>query len=370
MAISIAPYTADWILAVKAFNQRLAAGGVGAEFRFPESNIPHWLPEIDDRTIYQRYYLAVDGEQVRGAFILKHQEFRLRQGSAKIVYYHLPLSEGIVNKSYSSVGVLMLRSALKVEPSLYCLGMGGFDRPLPTMLKALRWSMCAVPFYFRVVRPSRFLREVQPVRRTPLRRLLADAGAFSGLGWLAIHALQTVRSRRPFADATTEPIVNFGDWADALWVRGAPQYPLIASRESRVLNVLYPSGKNFLCYKVSRGNDLIGWFVALDTQMKDNKYFGNLRIGAIADCLATPENARSVIEAARTVLTERGVDLVVANHSHQEWGSAFTSAGFFEGPSNFIFAASRHLSDRLGPFPEVQHQVYLMRGDGDGPVNL
>ena len=115
---------------------------------------------------------------------------------------------------------------------------------------------------------------------------------------------------------------------------------------------------------------MIGWFVALDTQMKDNKYFGNLRIGAIADCLATPENARSVIEAARTVLTERGVDLVVANHSHQEWGSAFTSAGFFEGPSNFIFAASRHLSDRLGPFPEVQHQIYLMRGDGDGPVNL
>ena len=370
MAISIAPYTADWIPAVKAFNQRMAAGGVGAEFRFPESNIPHWLPEFDGRTIYQRYYLAVDGEQVRGAFILKYQEFRLGQDPAKIVYYHLPLSEGIVNKSYSSVGVLMLRSALKMEPSLYCLGMGGFDRPLPTMLKALRWSMCAVPFYFHVEHPSRFLQEVQPVRGTPLRRLLADAGAFSGLGWLAIHALQAIRSTRPLLEATAEPIVNFDDWADALWARCAQHYPLIASRESRVLNVLYPAGKSFLCYKVSRGNDLIGWFVALDTQMKDNKYFGNLRIGTIADCLAIPENAGAVIEAAQAVLTNRRVDLVVANHSHKGWGSAFKAAGFFEGPSNFIFAASTGLSDRLGPFPEVQHQIYLMRGDGDGPVNL
>ena len=51
MAIAIHPYTEDRIPAVKAFNRRLAEGGVGAEFHFPESNVPHWLPRLDGRDV-------------------------------------------------------------------------------------------------------------------------------------------------------------------------------------------------------------------------------------------------------------------------------------------------------------------------------
>jgi len=61
MAIAIHPYTEDRIPAVKAFNRRLAEGGVGAEFHFPESNVPHWLPKLDGSVIFARLVLATNG---------------------------------------------------------------------------------------------------------------------------------------------------------------------------------------------------------------------------------------------------------------------------------------------------------------------
>src|ERR1700745_4007629 len=130
MAIAIQPYTEDRIPSVKAFNRRLAAGGIAAEFHFPESHLPYWLPKTPGRRIYQEYYVAVDGSDVHGGFILKYQDFSLNGSSFPLAYYHLPVSEGIVDKAYASVGVLMLRSAMKLNPTLFALGMGGFDRPL------------------------------------------------------------------------------------------------------------------------------------------------------------------------------------------------------------------------------------------------
>jgi hypothetical protein len=370
MAISVQPYTPDIIPAVKAFNQRLAAGGIGAEFHFPESNTPQWLPEINGRSIFQRYYVAVDGDQVRGAFILKYQNFHVGSEVRRVVYYHLPVSEGIVNKSFAGVGVMMMRSALKLEPCLFALGMGGFGRPLPMMLKALGWKMCAVPFYFRVEHPARFLRNIAPVRQDARKKRMADLAAFSGAGWIGIKAFHAVRSKSRVGGISVEPVTSFGEWADALWQASVSKYPLVASRESRVLNVLYPPGKNFLCYKVSRNGEVVGWFVGLDTQMKNNKYFGNLRVGTIADAFAAPEHALAVVQSARSVLRDRGVDLVVANHAHQAWGEAFRGTGFLPGPSNFIFAASRGLFELFPPFEQIEPQLYFMRGDGDGPVNL
>lgn len=370
MAIAIQPYTEDKISAVQAFNQRLAAGGVAPEFHFPASSLPHWLPKLNGRRIYQEYYLAVDGQSVRGGFILKFQDFALGRDRWPVVYYHLPVSEGIVNKAYASVGVLMLRSALKMQPYLYALGMGGFDRPLPTMLKAMGWSLSEVPFFFRVNHPSIFLREIAALRTNASRRVFAMAAAGTGLGWLGIKALHRFRTRGIPSGLSTETFALFGDWADDLWLENAPRYAMIGDRGSAALNVLYPAGKNFLPIKVMRGLEVLGWAVVLDTQMRDNRYFGNLRVGTIADALAAPENARAVIHSAARFLADRGVDLVIANHSHSGWGKAFGETGFLRAPSNFIFAAANAVADKLSPFETNREQMYFMRGDGDGPVNL
>ena len=370
MAIAIQPYTEDRIPAVKAFNQRLAAGGVASEFHFPESNTPYWLPPLNGRRLYQEYYIALEGEAVRGAFILKYQDFSISGTTEPVVYYHLPVSEGIVNKAYASVGVLMLRSAVKIRPMLFALGMGGFDRPLPTMLKAMGWSLSAVPFYFRINHPAQFLRQIAPLRQSSGRRALANLAALTGAGYLAIKTAQQLRTTRHNRALRTEIVSTFGPWMDELWQANRSRYPLIADRSSAAFNILYPPDKNFICLKIAREGETVGWAVLLDTQMRDNKYFGNLRVGTIADAFAAPEHSTEIIQAATQILEERNVDLVIANHSNTAWGKAFLSNGYFEGPSNFIFAASKPLAEKLAPLDTNRPNIYFMRGDGDGPVNL
>jgi hypothetical protein len=370
MGIALQPYTEDRIPAVVAFNERLAQGGCPPEFRFPESSTPHWLPKRDGLPLFQEYYLAIENEFVRGGFILKYQDFALRGHNQRVVYYHLPLSEGIINRAYATTGALMLRGALKMQPVLFALGMGGFDNPLPTMLKAMGWSLLAVPFYFRVNQPARFLRNVAALRSSFSRLVLSNIAAVTGTGWVGIKVAQSMRTVSAVRDITIEPVNTSGVWADELWQTCAPLYAMIGNRESSVLNCLYPPGKNFLAIKVLRSSQAVGWAVLLDTQMHDNKYFGNLRVGTLVDCLAVPENAPAVIQAACDFLTRRGVDLIICNHSQAAWGNAFRSSGFFSGPSNFIFAASKPLAQQLDPISGWQNEIFFMRGDGDGPVNL
>jgi len=370
MAIAIQPYTEERVPAVRAFNQRLALGGVPREFLFPESSVPDWLPPAHGRRVFQRYLLAVEGDAVHGGFILKHQDFSIRGETRPVSYYHLPVSEGIVDKAYASVGVQMLRSALKMEPVLYCLGMGGFDRPLPQMLKAMGWGLCAVPFFFRVSRAAPFLRQIGPLQGSPAGRWAAELAAMSGLGWIGIHTLQRARTRRATRNVSSETCARFDDWADALWERCRRTYRLIGSRDAATLNVLYPPGGKFLRLTMRHGGQVLGWAVMLDTQMRDSKYFGNLRVGSIVDCLGAPEHAPVLMQEAARHLESRGVDLVVSNHSHRAWGTALRSAGFWEGPSNFIFAGSKAITALLAPFEENRHEMYWTRGDGDGPVNL
>ena len=365
MAIVIQPYTGEHITRVRAFNRRLRAGGE-SEFEFPEDFVPSWLPKKDDRRIFQELFVAVseDGGGVHGGYIIKTQDFSIAGERRPVGYYHLPLSEGIVDKTYGLLGSQLLVDALRRQPLMYALGMGGPDRPLPRMLKGIGWSLTAVPFFFRVVHPARFLRNIQPLRRTAARRLAADVAAYSGVGFAAIRVLQ----RRRRSDRASHEIVReFSSWADALWSRVHSEYAMVGSRDAETLNILYPSGSDrFIRVRVGD----VGWAVLLDTQMRDHKYFGDLRVGTIVDCFASPRDARSVVNSATAVLEQRGVDLIVSNQSHAEWGAAFAASGYRVGPTNFLFAASKKLGAVLGSVDESLGRIHLTRGDGDGPIHL
>src|SRR5205085_292365 len=101
-----------------------------------------------------------------------------------------------------------------------------------------------------------------------------------------------------------------------------------------------------------------------------DKYFGNMRVGSVVDVLAAPEDAPKVIAAATQVLDDRGPDLLLSNQSHPAWISALKSAGFIEGPSNYIFATSGPLTELLVKFDPAGAEIHLARGDGDGPIHL
>jgi hypothetical protein len=183
--------------------------------------------------------------------------------------------------------------------------------------------------------------------------------------------LQGARTKRTAPDVRADHVRGFSRWADGLWEQCKEQYAMIAVRDSETLNILYPAdSERFLCYKVTCGDAVIGWFVLLDTPMHNNKHFGNLRVGSIVDCLALPEDASTVIGAATGLLEERAVDLIVSNQTHAAWSTAFRNAGFLPGPSNFLFAASKDLAELLRPFEVKVAQSHFTRGDGDGPLHL
>jgi hypothetical protein len=104
--------------------------------------------------------------------------------------------------------------------------------------------------------------------------------------------------------------------------------------------------------------------------MSGHKYFGDLRVATIIDCLGDPQHARRLMGALSRELAARDVDLIITNQAAWVWQDALRANGFISGPSNFLFAASPFLARELRPFPESLSALHLTRGDGDGPINL
>lgn len=114
----------------------------------------------------------------------------------------------------------------------------------------------------------------------------------------------------------------------------------------------------------------VGWAVLLDTQMKEHKQFGSMRVGTIVDCLSLPGDEAKLISLCRVHLKSRGVDLIISNQSHSSWCEALVSSSFLKGPSNYIFATSPKLTQALGNLEAGIGAVHMNRGDGDGPIHI
>ncbi|HTS66831.1 MAG TPA: hypothetical protein VMH28_32630 [Candidatus Acidoferrales bacterium] len=344
--IRVVPYTDEWVDAVRAFNKRVAASGQ----ELPETPRPGWMPCME-------LFLAVEDEVVRGGYILRHQRYWVKGQETEAAHYRLPLSEGTVNRRYAALGLHLVRDALKREPRLYCSGMSGWDKPLPLMLRRLGWRMCEVPFHFKVLRPYRFLRNIRALRSSRLRRAALDLAAFSGMGWFGIRGARVnpVEHDRP---------ASFRSWPDAAWEAARTSAAFLAARDSATLEALYPaSDPRFL-----RVRTIGGWAVVLDTRMRNDRYFGDMYVGTIVDCLAAPGEAAEVIRAATGELEARGIDLIISNQLHREWRTALDHSGFRTGPSNYLLALSPEFAALAGDAPD--HEFHFNRGDGDGPIHL
>lgn len=375
MAITIVPYAAKHEDGVRRFVSRVRAAGIDPlrySQRFPESCIPAWQA-VREGDLHEEYFLALDTDSVvRGGYILKHQSFMLRGEPRRLAHYALPISEGIVDRRFAPVALKLLEDALARQPLLMSLGIGGTEIPLARFLRAAGWSFVTVPFFFRVVHPRAFLRNIEVLRTSAFRRMALDALAATGLGWLGIKALQAMkRGYVPPAAVSWAPVAEPDDWADDIWRECRGRYGLAAVRDRRILGALYPSAeRRFVRLTVSRHGRRIGWAVLLATAMSSHKQFGGMRVGTLVDCLALPDDARDVAACARDCLEASGVDLMVSNQASDVWGQALRDCGFLRGPSNFLLAAAPKLAGQLDPFAPSAGTFHLNRGDGDGPINL
>ncbi len=370
--MEIVAYRAEHVVAVRDFNARLRDGGV-ALFQFPESPTPAKPPNGDGREIDEEYFLAVENGSVRGGYILKHQPFWIKGQVLEVGYLTLPVSEGIINKAYRRVGIDLFVDATKRVPLQFGLGMGSMEAPFVKIMQALGARARSVPFYLRVVHPARFLHQCTYVRTSALRRNLLDVLAVTGIGGIAIKLVQATQRRSPSSDrgVGVEVVEEFEDWCEIVWARSRDEYVMAALRDSAALRTLYPKGDRYIRLKVSRGKNPIGWAVVLATQMSGNKFFGNMKVGTIVDCLAQRQDAKAIVDIATQYLERAGgVDLIVSNQSAGVWGQALLERGYLRGPSNFIFTATKELSRFLEPLDGTFDRIHLTRGDGEGPGTL
>lgn len=371
MTIDIRPYTEDLIGPVAEFNRRISAAKTA--FLIPETPVPSWLPKRRGQSVYQERFLALENGFVRGAYTLKRQDFSFSGHVLSIGFYQNPISEGVADKRYILVGANLMNDALRRQPLLYDLGIGSLDAAIARMHEAMGWRLRVVPFFFKILNGFQFCKNMPYLKSDWRRRLMMNVAAYSGIGWTAAKILGVIMRIRGagtgpvFADEVRE----FQGWADKLWDACQTQYSMAAVRDSGVLNILYPlHDKRFIKLKIRDRNAVIGWAVCLNTAMSADKYFGDMRVGSIVDCLALPQNADRVIAAATRVLKKRGADLLISNQSHPAWRRACKRAGFLNGSSNYVFATSKKLTHLLDQIDPSETGIHLTRGDGDGPIHL
>jgi hypothetical protein len=373
MAIQIVPHSAERRSAVLGFNERMREGG--SPWSFYADPDPDWIPKRPGQSVWREYYLAVeDDREVRGAYALKPQHWLVNGEQHVVTDWQGPFSEGAVDPKHSTLGLRLIRDMLKKRPFLYSWGHGGDDQPVVQMLRKMNWLLHGTPFCLWVVKPARFLRLNGQLRTTPLRRFALDLLAASGLGWLAMHALHAalrLTSGRAFRARATE-VPEFGPWADELWQRCKSRYSAIAVRDAASMNVLVPHAgwPPALRLRVERDSRTIGWALVMDTQMRGDRRFGDLRVGSIVDCLADPDDAGEVVHAASRFLQQRDVDIVVSNQAHPAWVRGFSQNGYAVLPNKRLFAASPALHELLQPFDRTACGLHLTNMDGHGPMAL
>ncbi|MGA2967263.1 MAG: hypothetical protein ABSD64_13720 [Terriglobales bacterium] len=369
----IALYEERHVPEVRAFNERLRVGGSPFQYQgLPSRGNALTGTENEIRT---EHFLVLDkGEVVRGAFTLVSQRFLIGGAVEQVTFLQFPLSEGSVNPAFAAVGLVLIKDALRRAPVQFSLGMGGIDRPLPQFYKrAFGFLVCEVPFFFQVLRPRAFLRNAEALRSRAYLRGASRIAAATGASDVAFGIVNAVRRLHaiPRRSLRVDEVAEFGTLTDEVWKAAGSNYSCLAIRDRETLNYLYPArDQRFHRLHVYENGHAAGWALVTDSQMRGHNHFGDMRLGAIVNCLAFPGCEDAVIGAASYYLRDRGVDLIVSNQLHPAWGRSLDRAGYLKYKSNFVFAASPELTARIKAHDSALERVHLNRGDGDGPYNL
>jgi hypothetical protein len=366
MSLRFEIYAEQHVAAVRDFNQRMREGHAASDFLLPSAPEPPRTAPGD--SIQGSRYVVLDGDFVRGGLLAMEQPGWLNGQTTRALNFQSPLSEGIVNPKYSIVAMQMVKFMQKQADAVFMVGMGAIDRPLPKLLLASGWSVRPVPFLFRVHRAGKFLSQLQMLRVSATKRIVAQVARFSGLGALALGIKQR---RRTAAEGTIRQVPEWGDWADDIWQASRDNCTFAVARDRYTLESLYPTiDQRTRILLIERGGQPVGWSVCFNAALTNHRHFGTLRVGSVLDCLAPPDAMTTTAILTDGELAAQGADLVLLNHSHAGWNEAFRAAGFLSGPSNYMLAMSKKLTEALRSTRDGEGRVHITRGDGDGRIHL
>lgn len=354
--------------AVRQFNARLGVAGVS--FAFPEtpSHLTH--PESSSQAPYQTGYVLTDGSTIRGGYILKHERIFVGGEWVPVGNYQLPLSEGIVDRKYATVGIQLIKDALARQSRLYCLGMGGTARPLPQLLSRLGWTVSEVPFYFRIEHPGTFRREIRWLRQRTRLRILLDTAYRTGVLAVLVGLTRMRRflsARRVPKGVSIDEVKDLPAGIDELFSRLSGGYGMLCDRTAATMNCKLPPGDPKLVRLVlSRSGKVDGWIAFSLSHLDNHTQFGNMTLGCLVDGMAAAEDVDLLVSEACRRMAVGACDLIVSNQTHPAWISTLLRQGFLRGPSNFVLA----LSPSLTAARADTACAHFNRADGDGPINL
>ena len=355
---------------IHVFNKDLEDHKIGFGLPVPTSRYSRTNDFIQERN----FILTENKTTVRAGYTLKSQWFKVNDSLLQIGYYYRPVSAGLFNKKYNICGVLLVNDAQKRYPNIFSLGMGGISEALPKLLKSLNWKLQKVPFFFKVLNPNSFLKNIRYFKNTKLKSFFIMLMMYSGLGWLFIKFIFQVSTLFNFRlkkeyNLTVKEMEVFDQELDLVWENSKQYNSFAAVRNCEYLKMLY-ADKRFIKLKFIDNNKIVGWSISLCTKLDNHKYFGHMRLGSIVDCLSLKGYEKSIICKTSKVLKYKEADLIVSNQSHIFWKNALKMNSFINGPSNYIFALSKILSDKLLDDKKSKDYIHLTRGDGDGPINL
>jgi hypothetical protein len=173
---------------------------------------------------------------------------------------------------------------------------------------------------------------------------------------------------------------TFGSWADRIFEDCLPGYGVAMRSDATTLNILHPPDKpNLTRLKVRRkranrgaGQDAgqdAGWILVASKQMKNNRHFGDLKVGTLVDGFGRAADAPALVASGINHLAETGVDIIVANFSHAVWIEACRGSGMIAGPDNYYHfvspGGSPLFEDTCPP-----HEIHMARGHSDGMWSL
>lgn len=365
MKISVEEFQAEHEEAAAAFNQRMQRASAPAGFLLPLRA----KPPVQSGGVRVTHYVALDeARHVRGGVICQAHPAIAGDSVAEAVNIQSPISEGIIDPAFTFVAPQLIKHTLRLSPLAFVVGMGSDRNPLPRLLKAMGWSIPAVPFYFRLLRGARCARQLAPLRSTRGRRIAAGLAAMTGAASLApAFAHRVTPAAKDMASRfRAAPAERWSDWADQAWGTFAKGLSFGVLRTHDTLPFFYRfDGRSPRVYTIERNGSAEGWFGLKLTAMSNNEYFGDLVVATLTDCVGTADAVRAGMVLAAHAARENGADLLITNQQHRLLRDACAAAGWRQGPSNFLFATSRALTAAV-----QADTVYITRRDGDGLINL
>jgi hypothetical protein len=304
---------------------------------------------------------------------LYHHNVFIKGERRDFCWADMPVSEGIVDRKYSLAIIQLMKRATAYQPFLMTMGVGTPEEEAFRFLVKLGWRWRLAPFFFYPVRVTKTLLGLKYLKERPKLRYAALLGAVSGAG-AGLSGLLSLRRHLTSFLSTCQSSEEsaFYDWADHIFTNALPEYAAAIRSDATTLNIVYPPDDP--CYtrlRVRRkgAKEDVGWIVVVSKQMEDNRYFGDLKVGTLADGFGRAADAPALVAAGIDYLAETGTDIIVANFLHAAWARACRSSGMLPGPSNyniFVSPGGPLLRDDSCP-PE---EIHVARGHGDGLVAL